>query len=87
MAEMLRKCDALEGQLTAQERTLRQEALSQLRAFIRTAAEKGGLNADQGVFKKSFPRRPLGDIRVDLDVLKGSACVPDPPDLTDANGN
>jgi hypothetical protein len=57
---------------------VRQAAFAQLRAFIRAAAENGGLSADQGVVKKSFPKRPLDDIRVDLDVFKGLACVPEP---------
>jgi hypothetical protein len=77
VTEMLKKCDSLEAQLTDREKALRETAFAQLRKFIISAGTHGGVNADQGVFKKSFPKRPLGDIRVDLDVLKGSACVPD----------
>jgi hypothetical protein len=76
--EILNKCDLLEAKLSEKEKALRETAFAQLREFINAAAKKGGLNAGTGVFKKSFPKRPLGDIRVDLDVFKGSACVPDP---------
>jgi hypothetical protein len=73
----LTKCDVLEAKLSDQEKAVREKAFAQLREFINAASKKGGLNADHGVFKKSFPKRPLSDIRVDLDVFKGSACVPD----------
>ncbi len=78
VTEILEKCDSLLGQLTAKERSLREAAFEQLREFILAAGQNGGISADVGVIKKSFPKRPLNDIRVDIDVLKGSTCVPDP---------
>ena len=73
-SEMLRKCDSLKGQLTPSEARDRAEPLEHLRSYITTAAEGGGVNAP---LKKSFLKRGSRDIRVDLEVIKGMACVPD----------
>lgn len=74
-SEMLQMCDRLEAQLTARERTDRALPLAQLRRLIQSAARGGGMVAP---VSKSFLKRGSGDIRVDLEVIKGRACVPDP---------
>jgi len=71
---MLRKVDALENKLTERERNERHEPLGQLRRFIRTAAGKGGVQAP---VSKSWLTRGTKDIRIDLEVHAGKACVPD----------
>jgi hypothetical protein len=73
-SQMLRKCDLLESQLTPGEARDRAEPLNDLRIFIRNAARRGGVFAP---LKKSFLRRGSRDVRVDLEVIKGMACVPD----------
>lgn len=80
VSEMLRKCDALEEQLTAREKKDREQPMADLRAYIRRAARAGGLSANPQPHKKSFPKRGSKDIRVDLEIQKGTACVPDPGD-------
>lgn len=74
-SEMLEKCDRLEAQLTPRERKDREQPLADLRQFIRRAARSGGVWA--GGPPKSFPKRGSKDIRVDLEVITGVACVPD----------
>src|ERR1700752_2734423 len=74
MSEMLHKCDLLESKLSRAEKNERQVPLQQLRAFIRRAANYGGI----GHTKKSFKKQGSSNIRVDIEVSKGSACVPDP---------
>ena len=66
----------LEKKLTNEELRGRAQAFEQLRRFIEAAAAAGGVSASSHVVKKSFPY-PYQEIRVDLDVLKGEACVPD----------
>ena len=73
-SEMLRKCDSLNGQLTPSEARDRAEPLQHLRTFIGKAARRGGVSAP---LKKSFLKIGSRDIRVDLEVIKGMACVPD----------
>ena len=73
--EMLKMCDQLESRLTASERRIRQEAFKQLREFLRAAASCGGMSTPPPI-KKSFPRQNADDVRVDLEVLKGTACAP-----------
>jgi hypothetical protein len=72
--EMLRKCDSLERQLTPSEAWDRAEPFQRLRMYIRSAAQCGGVCAP---LKKSFLKRGSRDIRVDLEVITGMACVPD----------
>lgn len=72
---MLAKCDDLENQLSAREKKDRKEPLAQVRRFVRAAAKGGGVSAP---VSKSFLKRGSKDIRVDLEVITGQACVPDP---------
>ena len=76
-SQMLGKCDSLEAQLTRSEARDRTEPLRDLRVFIRRAAQCGGVSAVNGVVRRSFSKRGSRDIRVDLEVVKGMACVPD----------
>jgi hypothetical protein len=71
--EVLAICDRLERRLTRSEKETRTEALAALRRFIKAAAAAGGLNAP---VSKSFLKRGSKDIRVDLELIKGRACVP-----------
>lgn len=73
-SEMLQKCDSLNRRLTPSEARDRAEPLQRLRMYIRSAAQCGGVCAP---LKKSFLKRGLRDIRVDLEVVTGMACVPD----------
>lgn len=71
----LRMLDQLAARLTASELTARQGAFAEARDFVDRAAQAGGV----GPVKKSFPHKPLrGGIRVDIEVQKGIAFVPDP---------
>ena len=72
--EMLQKCDALEAQLTTKERRDREEPLQRLCEFIVRASEQGGVSAP---CRRTFLKRGTRDIRVDLEVISGQACVPD----------
>jgi hypothetical protein len=72
---MLSCCDQLEAILTDREKKDRQKPMADLRRFIRNAAAGGGVPAPVG---KSFLKRGSRDIRVDLEVITGLACVPDP---------
>jgi hypothetical protein len=73
--EMLDLCDRLEAQLTAREQKDREQSLRQLRRFIRAAARAGGVSAP---VSKSWYQRGSKDTRIDLEVVTGTACVPDP---------
>jgi hypothetical protein len=65
--------DDLEALLTASEKRAREEAFSQARTFVQRVP-RPGLAAGT---KKSFPRNNPGDVRVDIEVQAGLACVPD----------
>lgn len=73
-SETLARCDRLENQLTTRERKDREQPLTELRRYIRAAARRNGVSAP---VHKSFLKRGSKDIRVDLEVIKGMACVPD----------
>ena len=64
----------LEAKLTPTERRDRETYLERLREYIHRATIPGGI----GVRAKTFPFRPIRGIRVDLEVLRGTACIPDP---------
>jgi hypothetical protein len=64
----------LESQLTDREKKDRAQGLIQLRPFIRTAALAGGVSAP---VSRSWLKRGSKDIRIDLEVIDGRACVPD----------
>src|SRR5260370_32567867 len=73
VADVLRILDELEAKLTPAEKKYREEAFGQARAFVRNVPAPG-LSARTS---KSFPRNTAGDIRVDIEVIAGLACVPD----------
>ena len=64
----------LEAKLTPTEQRDREFAFEQLRRFIRRVAAKGGTTAFPS---KSFKPSSRGEIRVDIEVLKGIAGIPD----------
>jgi hypothetical protein len=72
---MLQLCDRLEAQLTAREQKDREQPLRQVRRFIRAAARAGGVSAP---VSRSWCQRGSKDVRIDLEVAAGMACVPDP---------
>jgi len=76
-SEMLERCDRLEAKLTSQEKRDREEPLARLRQYIQAAARAGGVSVPP-VVSKSFLKRDSKNIRIDLNVFKGMACVPDP---------
>jgi hypothetical protein len=65
--------DELEGKLTPPEKRVREKALRQIRRYVGNMP-RPGLGAGT---KKSFPTPPQGEIRVDIEVQAGMACVPD----------
>jgi hypothetical protein len=75
VSDVLRFLDDLEKKLTPAEKRAREEAFRQIREYV-SNIHHSGLSAGT---KKSFPRRNRGDIRVDLEVQAGVACVGDPP--------
>jgi hypothetical protein len=79
-SEMLSFCDELEGKLSEREKRDREQPLVELREYIRRIAKSGGISANPRPHKKSFLKRGSKDIRVDLEVQKGMACVPDSSD-------
>jgi len=70
---MLEYCDLLEKKLTQTEKKVRNGPLAALRKFVRATAKSGGIAAP---LKKSFSKSGSKDIRIDLEVIKGTACVP-----------
>jgi hypothetical protein len=75
VSAVLRMIDSLEALLTPAEKRQREEALRQAREFVQKVPPPG---LDAGT-RKSFPRRNRGNIRVDIEVIAGMACVPDEP--------
>jgi hypothetical protein len=73
-SEMLQMCDNLDTQLTDREKRERAQPMAQLRRFIHSAAQGGGVSAS---IRKSWLKRGSKDVRIDLEVIKGMACVPD----------
>ena len=73
-SEMLKMCDDLEVKLSEREKNDRAQALAQLRRFLRSAAQGGGMAAP---ISKTWLKRGSKDVRIDLEVIKGMACVPD----------
>ena len=71
---MLKMADDLEAKLTEREKNDRAQPLAQLRRFIRSAAQGGGISAP---VSKTWLKRGSRDIRIDLEIVKGMACVPD----------
>jgi hypothetical protein len=72
-SEMLGKSDSLEAKLTRSQANDRAEPFERLRDFMRRAVKHGGV----GPTTKSFRKKGSRDIRVDLEVIKGLACVAD----------
>jgi hypothetical protein len=73
-SEMMEMVHALEAKLTPAERRSREAALVELRRYIRRAALKGGTGT---IRTKRFPFPAEGEIRVDLEVFKGTSAVAD----------
>src|SRR5690242_5335882 len=74
LSDVMGLIDRLEARLTPKERRIRERGFAQLRRAVEHAAKTGGVWAR---CIRSFPQPPLGDIRVDLEVITGRACVPD----------
>jgi hypothetical protein len=74
LSDVIGLIDRLEARLTPKERRIREKGFAQLRRVVEQAAKAGGIWARS---IRSFPQPPLGDIRVDLEVITGRACVPD----------
>jgi hypothetical protein len=64
----------LEAKLTPAERRVREVAFEKLREYVRRATTKGGTGT---IRTKRFPFDPTGEVRLDLEVLRGTAAVPD----------
>lgn len=75
-AEILHFIDLLEKKLKPPEKQERTVDFADLRAFIDTVPPCG-IGAHPKPFKKSFSQRGSDGIRVDIEVQKGLACVPD----------
>jgi hypothetical protein len=74
LSEILRLIDRLEARLTPKEKRIREKGFAQLRRTVEHAARTGGI---WGRCLRSYPQPATGEIRVDLEVLKGRVCVPD----------
>lgn len=72
-ADGRRMMDDLEAQLTKRERKLRAEPLADARRWMVAAGEVGGV----GPISKSFYATGSRDIRVDIEVRRGKAFIPD----------
>jgi hypothetical protein len=77
VTQVLAIVDLLEGKLTPKQKRDRAEPFADVRRYVQKAGRAGGLWAHPRPHRKSFPKRGSADIRVDLDVLRGRACVPD----------
>ncbi len=80
VSEMLTMCDQLEAKLTAKEKRDREQPLEYLRKHIEQLARYGGISAHPKPHQRPFHKRGSKDIRVDLEVNKGRACISDAPD-------
>jgi len=69
---MLELVAELEAKLTPKERDDREEPLARLRRLIHDAALAGGVDAP---CFKSYVKKGSRDVRIDLEVIKGRACV------------
>jgi hypothetical protein len=78
LSEVMRLIDRLEARLTPKEKKIRERGFNQLRRAVENAAKAGGFWAQR---PRSFPKPPVGDIRVDLEVITGRAAIPDPVGL------
>ena len=83
ISDISRLIDRLEARLARKELRVRQEGFAQLRRTVEHGAKIGGLWAR---CLRSFPQPPIGDIRVDLEVITGRACVPDEAQSTKKSG-
>lgn len=72
-SEMIEMISRLESKLTPAQRRQRDAGFKQLKDFIRKAALAGGIPTT----KKTYPIPVVGGIRIDLEVIKGLAAVPD----------
>jgi hypothetical protein len=76
VTQVLATVDLLEEKLTPKQRRDRAEPFADVRRHIQNAGRTGGLWAHPRPYRKSFTKRGSTDIRVDLEVLRGRACVP-----------
>jgi hypothetical protein len=74
LSEVMRLIDRLEAQLTPMEKKIREKGFAQLRRAVENAARSGGFWAQ---CSRSFPKPPVGDVRLDIEIITGTACVPD----------
>ncbi len=73
----------LREKLRPAERNRRDGAFQEAHSYVEQAADAGGVWVSHRPLKKSFPVRPRRDRRrVDVEVLRGRAFVPDLPDNT-----
>lgn len=63
----------LEAMLTLPERKLREQQFEQLRRLIRNGSKNGSLPP----LPMSFPNLIVRDVRVDIEIIKGWATVPE----------
>jgi hypothetical protein len=73
-SEMIAMVRQLQAKLTPAEQQARERAFIDLREYIRRAAKKDGTGI---IRSKRFPFDAVGGIRLDLEVLKGTAASPD----------
>jgi hypothetical protein len=73
-SEMMEMIQRLEAKLTPAELRHRETGFEELRKFIQRAAAKGGTSIAR---PKSFPFQVVKGIRVDLEIMKGMAAVPE----------
>jgi hypothetical protein len=73
-SEMMAMVQQLEAKLTPSELRARERAFIDLREYIRRAVMKDGTGI---IRSKRFPFDAVGGIRLDLEVLKGTAAVAD----------
>ena len=70
--EGLNMIDSLENQLTPSEAKIRTKAFEKARTFVHQAGKNGGVDAQ---ISKTFRVKGTKDIRVDIEVITGSAFI------------
>ncbi|WP_338651469.1 RHS repeat-associated core domain-containing protein [Lysinibacillus sp. Y5S-8] len=74
VAEALVMVDELESKLSNKEKKLRKNELNKARKFIKDAGKSGGVDAS---VSKTFLVKGTAHERIDIEVIKGKAFVPD----------
>jgi hypothetical protein len=75
LADCLAKLEELKNRLPTKERIARQNAFEKARKQILRFAQQGGYRAPPA-YANSFVETPGSDIRVDIEIRSGLACVP-----------